>query len=70
MMCAPPRAYWGSQGRETLSEQIQDSGFRDLERIRRERGIPATAQRRVIYTALLGRHDHPTVEPIFNDICF
>lgn len=34
----------------------------------RERGIPVTVQRRVIFTALLERDDHPTVDHIFNDV--
>lgn len=34
----------------------------------RERGIPATIQRRTILAALLGRHDHPTVDQIYHDV--
>ncbi len=34
----------------------------------RERGIPVTVQRRVIFTALLERDDHPTVDQIFDDV--
>jgi Fur family transcriptional regulator, peroxide stress response regulator len=34
----------------------------------REHGIPVTVQRRAILTALLERHDHPTVDQIYDDV--
>lgn len=34
----------------------------------RERGFPLTAQRRVVFDALLARHDHPTAESLYDDV--
>jgi Fur family peroxide stress response transcriptional regulator len=34
----------------------------------RERGLPVTIQRRVIFDALLGRDDHPTIDQIYEDV--
>jgi Fur family peroxide stress response transcriptional regulator len=39
-----------------------------LETACRRHGIPATVQRRVIFTALLERTDHPTVDQVFEDV--
>ncbi len=36
-----------------------------LERLCREKRLPLTMQRRVIYEAVMSRHDHPTAEDIF-----
>lgn len=49
------------------SKQIQN----DLGRLQiacRARGIPVTVQRRVIFTTLRERDDHPTVDQIFADV--
>ena len=34
----------------------------------RERGFPLTAQRRVVFEALLGHTDHPTAESIYEEV--
>ena len=34
----------------------------------RERGIPMTVQRRAIFEALLDRHDHPTIDQVYEDV--
>ena len=34
----------------------------------RERGLPVTIQRRVIFRALLDREDHPTIDQIYEDV--
>ncbi len=34
----------------------------------RDRGLPLTAQRRIIYESLVGRHDHPTAEQIYDQV--
>ena len=39
--------------------------FRELERRCRERNLPLTVQRRVVYQNLVGRDDHPTAEQLF-----
>lgn len=39
-----------------------------LEKISRERNLPVTIQRRVVLSALLDRHDHPTVDQLFEDV--
>ena len=46
----------------------QNGGLERLERVCRDRGIPVTVQRRVIFTALLERDDHPSVDQIFDDV--
>jgi Fur family peroxide stress response transcriptional regulator len=42
--------------------------FARLETACRERGMPVTVQRRIIFGALLGRDDHPTVDQLFDDV--
>ena len=39
-----------------------------LETISRERSLPVTIQRRVVLDALLDRHDHPTVDQLYEDV--
>ena len=39
-----------------------------LETISRERNLPVTVQRRVVLDALLDRHDHPTVDQLYEDV--
>lgn len=39
-----------------------------LEALCRERGLPVTVQRRVIFAALLDHDDHPTVDRVFADV--
>ena len=39
-----------------------------LESLCRQRRIPVTVQRRVILSTLLGRHDHPTIDQVFEDV--
>jgi Fur family peroxide stress response transcriptional regulator len=39
-----------------------------LESLCRQRRIPVTVQRRLILSALLGRHDHPTIDQVFEDV--
>ena len=34
----------------------------------KERGFPLTAQRRVVFDALLARDDHPTAESLYDDV--
>lgn len=34
----------------------------------RERGFPLTAQRRIVFDALLARDDHPTAESLYDDV--
>lgn len=34
----------------------------------RRKGIPVTVQRRVIFSAVLDRHDHPTVDQVFAQV--
>ena len=46
----------------------QDRGLDRLELVCRDRGIPVTVQRRVIFSALLERDDHPTVDQIYDDV--
>ena len=48
-----------------LSKQQKIS---DLEARCRERGLPMTVQRRAIFEALLDRHDHPTIDQVYEDI--
>ena len=36
-----------------------------FERLCRERGVPLTVQRRVIYEAMLGHADHPTADDVY-----
>jgi Fur family peroxide stress response transcriptional regulator len=50
------------------SKRHQNGELEHLETACRERGIPVTVQRRVIFTALLERDDHPTVDQIFDDV--
>jgi Fur family peroxide stress response transcriptional regulator len=50
------------------SKQLQTSNLKRLENACRERGIPVTVQRRVIFTELLERDDHPTVDQIFDAV--
>ena len=44
------------------------SNFDRLEALCRREGIPLTMQRRVIFTALLKRDDHPTVDQVFAQV--
>ncbi len=44
------------------------SNFDRLEAVCRREGIPLTVQRRVIFTALLERYDHPTVDQVFAEV--
>jgi Fur family peroxide stress response transcriptional regulator len=39
-----------------------------LETISRQRNLPVTVQRRVVLDALLDRHDHPTVDQLYEDV--
>jgi Fur family transcriptional regulator, peroxide stress response regulator len=39
-----------------------------LASISRERSLPVTIQRRVVLDALLDRHDHPTVDQLYEDV--
>ena len=39
-----------------------------LEEILRSHGLPLTVQRRVILEAMLGRHDHPTADKVFEEL--
>jgi Fur family transcriptional regulator, peroxide stress response regulator len=39
-----------------------------LESLCRQRGVPVTVQRRVIFGALVERADHPTIDQIFADV--
>ena len=50
-----------SDHRETTSLQC-------LEAACRRRGIPVTVQRRVIFSALIEREDHPTVDQVFAEV--
>jgi Fur family peroxide stress response transcriptional regulator len=49
--------------RETAAAQRERLGA-----LCRERGFPLTAQRRVVFDALLARHDHPTAESLYDDV--
>ncbi len=53
-----------------MEKPAQPSGeqLQRLDAACRERGIPVTVQRRAILTALLERHDHPTVDQIYVDV--
>ena len=42
--------------------------FQRLEAECRERGLPVTVQRRVIFAALLDRADHPTIDQVYDDV--
>ena len=39
-----------------------------LELVCHERSLPVTVQRRVVLDALLDRHDHPTVDQLYEDV--
>jgi Fur family peroxide stress response transcriptional regulator len=52
----------------TSTKQTQSIDFERLATACRKRGIPVTVQRRVIFGALLGRDDHPTVDQVFDDV--
>ncbi|MCO6437356.1 MAG: transcriptional repressor [Phycisphaerae bacterium] len=45
-----------------------DQCLESFERSCREQGIRLTAQRRVIYEAVLRRDDHPTAEEVYRDV--
>ena len=47
-------------GKKRLSERLENA-------CRRE-GIPVTVQRRAIFSAVLERHDHPTVDQVFAQV--
>ena len=42
--------------------------FQRLEAECRERGLPVTVQRRVIFAALLDRADHPTIDQVYEEV--
>jgi len=42
--------------------------LKSLQRICRERGVPLTVQRRVIFEALIDRMDHPTADDVYADV--
>jgi Fur family peroxide stress response transcriptional regulator len=48
---------------ETAASQLER-----LVSLCRERGFPLTAQRRVVFDALLARDDHPTAESLYDDV--
>lgn len=50
------------------SEAKAKTPFARLEAVCRRAGIPATVQRRVIFSALVEREDHPTVDQVFADV--
>jgi Fur family transcriptional regulator, peroxide stress response regulator len=49
---------------QTTKKHIREK-LETCERLFRERGLPMTVQRRVIYGELLARNDHPTADEIF-----
>lgn len=52
----------------TKSTEKQDPDYKRLATACRREGIPVTVQRRIIYSALLERDDHPTVEQVFAQV--
>lgn len=48
--------------------QTRTAQLQCLDAACRQRGIPVTVQRRAILAALLERHDHPTVDQIYDDV--
>lgn len=46
----------------------QESDYERLESACRREGLPVTVQRRIIYSALLERNDHPTVDQVFAQV--
>lgn len=49
-------------------DQNKQSPSELLETACRREGIPVTVQRRVIFSALVARNDHPTVDQIFAEV--
>ena len=49
-------------------EQNSKSALEHFEAACRREGLPVTVQRRVIFSAVLERHDHPTVDQIFAQV--
>lgn len=39
-----------------------------LRRVCRERGVPLTVHRRVVFETLLGREDHPTADQVYSEV--
>ena len=50
------------------SEKVTTNRMSRFESLCREKGIPVTVQRRVIFQTLLQRQDHPTADQIFEDV--
>ncbi len=48
--------------------EIKRKKLEQLERACRKNGLPVTVQRRAVLEALLDRHDHPTVDQLFEDV--
>ncbi|HZA53118.1 MAG TPA: transcriptional repressor [Candidatus Udaeobacter sp.] len=46
----------------------KDNKLELLETLCRQRRVPVTVQRRVILSALVERHDHPTIDQVFEDV--
>jgi Fur family peroxide stress response transcriptional regulator len=50
------------------SSDKQHDNYERLETACRREGMPVTVQRRVIFSALLERNDHPTVDQVFAQV--
>lgn len=50
------------------SRDLKQKKLELLESISRERSLPVTVQRRIVLDALLDRHDHPTVDQLYEDV--
>jgi Fe2+ or Zn2+ uptake regulation protein len=51
-----------------MSQLLANRRLEEMERAFRKHGLPVTAQRRIIFTAIIAHEDHPTAEAIYNEI--
>lgn len=47
---------------------MNDQSLENLKLACRDRGLPLTAQRRIVFESLVGRHDHPTADQIYDQV--
>ena len=51
-----------------MEQRQKQERLRELEALCRERGIPCTLQRRIVFEAVLDRLDHPSADQVFEAV--
>lgn len=51
-----------------MANHIGGPSMKDLERALRERGLPVTVQRQIVFGAMASSEDHPTADEIFDRV--